>query len=692
MNPRYSTLLTYVLAALFGLFVATYTQCVHPGFYYHDDVLHQYLPVFQDIGHRLLKGEYPVISSRSWMAGNYIGEYQFGLLNPICLLLSVAVSQIDSFGWGAYVFAATFFSILAAGTCYLALQSGLSRRWALLVAVTMASNPYVQYWMASAWLTSLIALAFVPWALGAMFGRVMSRGQLAVLIIATYLTATAGFPYMVILLVVAALVRAALTFREERTECLLMGGALFAGLLLAMPALWPLHELQQLSIRENEISSYNFLTPTLDNLLSFSLPWAKSPLALFSGFHTILVPYFFAGVWLLAALSSWKSSISRSVKLILGLGAILLVMTLGPQQLGPFRWPVRWLPEFHLALLLLAALVAQEGKFNWRIYVGLGAALLVLSWCKYPSFVVLGVNAFALAVVALCWRHTQRGPLLAAATAVIFCITTWMYPANTEIGGVDIHAKGQQEWSRCTDYLVGNTTLLLRSTEVRITDACPMPSGNMALVNQAAGPMINGYSSLPRRGVAAISQGNIFGWVMQGMLPLLSAVQPKLGVNELDLMGITQLIVETKDSPIPPATLNELGFKKMASSVQTQLWRRPQSSLSGSGFNYVCPTTQISQPFVGNDEDTKYSLTTNEANCLLVFNRPWFPGYKLNVDGQPFALIPINQLYVATILPKPGPHQLELIFEIPGKIIWLPALVIGLLLAIATLWGRPKGR
>src|SRR5450432_1542671 len=101
--------------------------CVNPRFFWTDDNQIGTLPILADIARAWSHGEFPLLSSSSWVSGNLAGEYQAGTFSIFHNLCVFGVWALPfSLATKAAVIATIYLCVLAAGAYLLARQRGLT--------------------------------------------------------------------------------------------------------------------------------------------------------------------------------------------------------------------------------------------------------------------------------------------------------------------------------------------------------------------------------------------------------------------------------------------------------------------------------------------------------------------------------------------------------------------------------------
>ena len=115
-----------LFSALISISAILFLYLLNQSFFFHDDMQHQYMPVFHDIARILKSGHFPFVSANTWYQGNYAGEYQFGIYNPISLISYLFISNIDDFNASALLLVLFYTIIASISAVYLGRVIGLS--------------------------------------------------------------------------------------------------------------------------------------------------------------------------------------------------------------------------------------------------------------------------------------------------------------------------------------------------------------------------------------------------------------------------------------------------------------------------------------------------------------------------------------------------------------------------------------
>jgi hypothetical protein len=679
---------------------------INPAFFFFDDMKHQHIPVMMEIGQRLREGHFPAVTDLSMFGGNLLGEYQYGLYNPVSLLIYLALPSFSNLADAAAFLALSHYFILASGVFVLVLELGGRPLAAALAAVMMATNPFLEHWLASTWIPGLVGTAWFPWAIATLHGSAKDARLIPLGVVAVYLVNASGWPHAVVAMGITILVIFQLDPNIPRRR--LHGGwfAALAGCLASIPVWLPLVAFSGMSSRESFISDARGLfAPPLEALLNPGFPTQLFMMNGLNGWERSSTPILFVGIAVLIVPAlvrrDWWRNHARDLACWFCLAVIFLVLTMGPSQMGPMRWSFRFLPYFHLVLCILTALLVSHAQFDrsrsalWRALACCAAAFFI-AWqattsevsFHQQSFVLLAVSALAV------WRllgHPRAAPItLIATTLVTWGIVSIYFQRNTNL--YELAAPLNRE-----DYklppMVSKDDIVLTLIHPRPATERRFPigavqhgvySGDMGML--AGLKMVNGYSPL---GPAGLTQGlcmNLFGWTCEGVAERLEKVDSETQRTAWQLLGITRVIVDktTINKRAKPLSIN--GASICYDDRYVTVYCLPRT------YNY--PITWSSEPVSYTVLDTaastvKIAITSDTPGTEVVFARAWYPGLTARLDGRPVEASRYQYDLVRVKLPKVDSGVLELYWGYPGTV---PAWIALAASLVTTLLGLRVAR
>ncbi len=352
--------------AAFGGVYAAALYALNPRAFFNDDSQEAFAPIFMAIGRSLSHGRWPALTLQMLNGGALANEYQYALYNPFSLFTCWVASQFGDQAAAEAAVAGLHFAVLGAGAFAFARACGANRPLAALAGVAFVANNFLYYWLAESWITGLVSIAWMTWALAGLIKAHESRWAWVGGALATALVVTSGCYHTVVMLGMATAVIALVRWRLEGVRQALapmVSAAL--GVLLAAAAVLPVLAMGQVAIRNGGLNNAGQLAIDLYGVLAPSSPFHTGHLVDFDGPAKLSAPIYFAGWFLLPLLPliDWKK-LGRPLPTLISLlamAAVFVVATQGLEQIFSVRYPIWNLAPLHLALLAAFALIASEG-------------------------------------------------------------------------------------------------------------------------------------------------------------------------------------------------------------------------------------------------------------------------------------------------------------------------------------------
>jgi hypothetical protein len=388
-----------------------------------------------------------------------------------------------------------------------------------------------------------------------------------------------------------------------------------------------------------------------------------------------------------------------------GLFAVVFVLLVSP-SFGNFQWSFRWLPLFFLTLGLLSAQclawvrehVPCGKAINFgRIAVFLVALVWVRSVLRGPGLntIVLAVGACTLVLTYLWWKIEEdaksSGRMRVAIPVVVVLFSCWTASAagffNTEVPVwriVDTIRRPEP-----LDPSVRYLSVHIHPDIFEADEDGKSVGGELYLGNTAgyAGlDFVNGYSVMMPIGL----QQN-FNWAMHGHFEEWADAERVLASETgpggmLDLMGVDGLVVSDSFA-CDTITLMKNGWRETAKLNGGRVYRRQGSASPrvravekadlmsdrfeagerltdhgrGPAPSILLAKTDGSRQFAKAQvrliEDGRHRLAAEvksnpgEGEILVVFSRPWVPGFQAEIDGRPVPVEVYNLILPAVRLP-----------------------------------------
>lgn len=698
--PRRRWLPPLVLAVIVGAF-AVVPLLRTPSFYFWDDSAAVFLPTWRAIGLDLLSGTWPTIRPDFWMGGNWAAEAQFGLWNPVNLLVALVVATMSDLAVAAALVKAAFLVLLALGTYVLAREYGSSPWPAVAVAAALPFSGFTLYYDAATWVAGLMAFAWTPWFWWA--ARRCMRGALnpIVVFVIGYLLITNGNPYgalAAVLVLAGVAVEALVTGNRAGFLRLVVVGACVGA--TAGVAYLPLVLSSDAGWRESEgLANDGFLVPDLTMLAATSTPSMLPFIRVWSGSGST-VPITFSA-WFLVPLLPWLAwdVLRGRARELSSIGVILLAylaLALGPSQLWLFRWPARLLEYVFLAVFLTLAVMLSAGfrTTSWRtratvtaLLVGFGAWLAISARPEplRPHAVGTALAVVLVAALVVAAVRVPRGaPLvMIAGIGVVLLMQTALAPANrdvavwdfpTAVADLDAYA------DRYVDPLVQIAASERVPPEDRPAAWADLLFGSMpgaAGVESTASYTGLGYDEFSatlcaNHTGATCAEALTATFAPAGQLVpvphLVDALKANTVVIQNDLLAETDVV-----SGLLPAD-----WRVIEETERVTVLRRdgalpwPDTRLAAASDGTTAEVLS------SGDKADHLRVSTGPEGGALLFSRLAWPGYVATVDGESVEVHENPEGLVEVALP-PGLEgsDVRLGFQVPGLRLAIPLLLLG---------------
>jgi hypothetical protein len=671
-----------------------------PLLFWNDDYELSILPVFADVARSWSEGHWPLLSPSSWVCGNLAGEFQYGTFSVFVNAAVVLIWKFPlSFPQQAAALSITHLFVLGMGGYLLARGRNLSSPLSIMVALVTALNGWIICWGATDWFGALGAFAWFPWAwwslerAAASASSRWSKSTHAQDAHATrflwpapfvYLLVTGGFPYTVLmlaLLVAWLSIKSLVQTRSLMSIVPMLFGVAF-GFGLSAPAWLAIFDYVHGSAREAQPAAahWQWIVPWRA-LPAFILPGWTVNWADFSGRllpHTAtemacgLVP----PTVLAAGLIARGRALVKPIKWELGLLVIVLFISMLP-SVNVFRWSFRWLPFFHLILVLCAAEALQggigfqpmsAGRLPGPRY-GLAALLLIGVTAVATTLVrTTGTYAFPLAwillMIAAAWAILEKSPqpgIRAWAPAIVTFLsllaTYLCIPPNCGVPKYNLDQKltSAAPLDRERIYLgVYPAPELAYRLEEK-----PEPFGTTLRIGSTSMwggiHLLNGYSPIRPSGVAREFDFAIHGEIRYELGR--SLLEKEGGPDgKLARLGVDGIIIANEFGWDPqPATEWELA----AATEEGRVFHRRDGPLARvRSVNAI--DSQPGEHFASADVSrivngrnrllADVTVPPNGEPALLTISRPFFNGYRAKIGEVPLkvgsyrGLIPIIEI------------------------------------------------
>lgn len=666
-----------------------------PRYFWIGDIEAQYAATFHYIGERLLAGDFPWQVPWQGSSANLLLDAQYGLLNPAAWVQSIVISRFDNLQLASFLLFGAYLLLLQGGAIAWLTRLGLRGGWAALGGFTAAAGGYA---LGSDNFPVLLSLVFLAWLGWALASRPTTRWRLIAITITTFGALAGGAPFTAVaacLLIGAAVVEALATEDRRGAVARLLPAA--AGAALAAPSMLFTAFAFSWTLRQGGSENSALYVPGLADVLNsgsataglnmhhFRGSVALGMLVVAGGLALSLLPFVdFPSRW-------WRFPGAITLASTL---ACLLVLTQGPSDLGPLRWPVRYLGAYQVVLAV--ALVAALGRFGVRATrsrvgaaVAIWAAFAFVTFARSPQFLahhLLSITLAAALIAVLARASARIMPWLAL--GVCFLIMVWAVfgqpPGNRA-----------SPWGQPTSVAAFQDPL--GTQPERSLVLYPATTNSSAAAQQGVyvgqnyllGPARSGlgYSSVGQRYSAELMCTAINGATCAEGVDRMLATEPTTGRQWIDLLGIDTITAHRDFLPALSAGLPAIWQQTDQKPDFVVLSRPADPGLVGR-VTAVPGDASVTAVEVS---DTTQTYDINSRGGRVVLADVYWPGYTAEWNGEPVPVTPLGNVLVSVDVPA-GAGTLSVTYRAAGAGLALASGGIGLLLLLVAVGALRRWR
>ena len=698
-TKRADNLIT-ILSLLVIVLLPLYIYVLNNRFFYIDDKVADYIPKMLDIARILKGGEYPFLTTNLLNGSVYSAEFQQGIFNPVILLSALLLDFFDNLALGACILSLLYFLIAFRGYFLLAVELGVTKAWANIYALSVVLNCYFIYWCASAWFNPVPAIAFFPYALWASLklSKNINVKTSIEFMFSCYLVVSSGWPTTLVVLAIFLLLMLLDMFFIKKNKKLLIYNLLIyigTGLICSLPVLPLFLSYDMFSRGSTSGNLSNFLGGSLRGLLMFSFPYLKDFMHTWAGYKKLSFSTYYAAWYALPLLIfiDFKSILINKnyIWILLALTGIFGIATLGPETLGPFRFPIRMLQYFHIFGLLLVLLLVQlygtvidkkRKVLTISLFVTQSILALQVNPEDYVKIIFYLILLIVLTFIIFNYLNRQEKNQITAiwcllgTILLIFCIYSDDYYGR----GADWNVpKFRSQYSSLNS---GNGYVLFHggylNSESEHNEYRPATTGLIWHDKS-----INGYTPLGnkffRKKIIITDHGNISAGRFKNKGKEFFEVDKITGLELLELMKVDKIISwkgELEDY-----------IRKNASNKWVARERRITVEFNHSPSTYPGLISWLENGLevlkvkkLKHRIEEYYIKNSGNKEKRMVFARLWWPGYRAKLNGNEITLERYSEFLISLIIPPGAEGILSLAFLPPGLSLAMVLFVIGLIL------------
>lgn len=377
-----------------------------PHYYYWDDTQNGAYGQWWELGNRVLEGEWSLLNPHVWQAGNYLAEGQWGLLSPLSILIAIGTQFVDSAVVYASLVKIVFLCAMAVGVYLLARSFGASPAWAGLAGVAAPLAGFTSYMDAPSWFSGLVNSALLPYAWWALRRLVSQRRSPLLFVALSYLIVSSGYLTGVFILAVAiaATILDRWIARDARGALSALAAGVLAGLFTVLVFIPGVLTAPVTDRAGFEIVNDRFLSADISDLLAAGNPLARVSIDGYWGVFALAPLQYVA--WFLPLLPLLLPVARRKLRPLLPVFVVLvfaLALVLGPSEIGPLRYFLRYMPYIAVCSIVIFAVLATVGlrrvtrrRAGWAV-----AVVAVTSWFAWSEFPGAARNIAVVAVIQI---------------------------------------------------------------------------------------------------------------------------------------------------------------------------------------------------------------------------------------------------------------------------------------------------
>jgi hypothetical protein len=672
-----------------------------PSFYFADDTQLGAVGQWYALGDRLLSGSLPILSPGSWQGGNYLAEGQWGILNPITWLIGISARLAPDVLVLSTTVKVAFLTLMALGAYHLAREFGADAMWASVAGVLAPLGGFTVYMDAPSWVTGLMTSAFLPWAWWGLKRLQRGRSPLP-FFVASYLLITVGYVYGTIVLVLVLSIEGviAVAMRRWRTLLVVVAASVWSGLwalVIYLPGVLtaPVTKRGDLSI-----AFAGFLSADLADYGASATPSATASVLAWFG-PTTQAPLMYIA-WLLPLIALAAPLTRRAWRELLPLVFLVLILftvSIGPSDVGPLRWPLRFMPYLTIAVVVVLAVLASrqlpQAANVWSIASALAASLILalLAWVVSPASgrsIAVSTALQVITLIVLAWacvRRPERPLRNRPGTAVLLVVlgaTLAMTAVQMRVFPVSplhIYAvpAATDQLTQVLDDAQGDVMTVGDALDRRFERDSYRERLIANLWYFSPASVMNVYTVIPYSAFADDLCIEIRGRTCAETLERLFSRDPHTGEQVVDLLSVSEIVGYRATFPDPPSPM-PAGWKLGSSEAMT--WRivRTEPVPAAGGVVWSGPGTVV-KTIETSDTSVSFRVEAVGGDGRVVLSRLAWPGYQVRgaVSAPPLRdyLLTVDVSGV-----EPG-DTVTVSFVVPGAG-WLAASAAGagILLAI----------
>ncbi len=657
---------------------------INHRFFFVDDRQTQYFPYGLIIKDMLLRGQFPFVTTRTFFGGALWLDPQNGIYNPLAMIMTMLIDPAHLEVSGL-LYAIVLNILLTTGAYTLGRAYGIRPSFAALLGLMAGINLYTLYINSADWHPAASSMGWLMFAWAALKRLQDAEKNICWHILGSailiYLLVSSGWPHNVVALAVVMTIMFLNELRNSRRHALRLVWAGALGAALCLPVVVPIIMALPFTSRPVGLATQGLFTPKPTDLLNFSNPaWFPDILWFAPGQH-MSCPLFFTAWYALPLLALVDMRNLKWPKEILFVMGGLIMLTTEAAQLGPLRFPMRWLPDVQICLLLSLFCATEKSaiRATWpRMLLAFGALCLttLAAIVNNPPVAMDNMSLVFLAAIFIAMlppmakRFDWLPMFLGITSIVMVLVMVARIPPFLDLGKNNkTPAVAMASESRVA-YTLYSGHYLASLNPKDETEYLPGASAAYYGVNSFIG-----YSSLAYKG-----WGTIFGcatvetpFCVVYVSTLLQRA-PETGVPYLDLLKIDTVVAQKGISALDASVaLRHWSWRDTPNTVRLE---RPQPrQLPGTVSWYSQGVSTKGSAQLKPDGEELAISNARDTPGLIAFARLYFPGFRAFLDGRELNVRPVDELVVGVDIPPHAKGRLILTFLPP---MFVPCLTLAM--------------
>lgn len=703
---RISFALLLLLTAVFYILVP-YIQ--NEYFFFRDDYQTQYLPAFYEIGRLLNSGEFPFISTRTLLGGNFAGEYQYAVFNPVSLISYFFLYRIIQAG-AEFHHAAGLIPFIHIVIIIYFINSSLNIfkvRTSLKyfsVNLFLGSGTLV-HWFYGNYIPGLVSLAWFSFFLYTVLLFYNSSKWGLLLPVSVFMTVSSGWPLQTAALglVSALFFLFLLTRKKQNMDALRFCFLVILGLILSALVLMPFLEYGKTAVRSEWSISANQWRVNPLYFFQFSNPFFGGKFIWWDGkIHSVETPMLYISVFFLPFIfiylkSAYKyrsffigsSQSLRSLLFFLFAAFTLLVLLSFLPNTTSLRYMFRFLPVAALLFSVWAGIYLSVRKNLLRTLYPAAGVLCILYFLQLmflgktkESLILLALGSVSLLIFRISRMKKFSILFFSVIQITVFLLSSGYFRAP------DVFIRIEEIRKKDTVKIPPGYSIFIRES---YTDFKNSYLGNAALLYGIKS--LNGYSPMVERKIFEYMCMDYFSRMFCSDYSFLGTPNLSAGKTAADLFDLNFIQILGSFNLLE-SYLVRSGWKLENTDNTEKIYTRAGNVSLPEGISNLPAGMHLKDLNFGENRISFHYRTSEEYKGQpLTFSRFFWKGHRAFLQSEEIPVIRILDFFPGLVLPASAEFkEVKIIYRPPGFYLSISLACFGALIYIIMIIRLKIGR